>query len=121
MTLSTYVLLIVAITTNAIASILLKCSSARILEKGIYLRTNVFLLAGLSLIFYALSFIVYAMVLRVMPISRAYLLITFGAQVVLFFAGFFFFGETYELTSWAGVCLIVFGLLLVIRGMPASL
>lgn len=120
MTLSTLILLIFAIATNATASILLKYSSTQFFENRISLQRNAFLLAGLSLIFYAASFIIYAMVLRVMPISRAYLLITFGAQAILLFIGAIFFGETYELTTWVGIFLVVIGLLLVVMGSPAS-
>jgi multidrug transporter EmrE-like cation transporter len=114
MTISTILLVIAAIFSNVIASLLLKQYS--ISSDGISFALyapKVYILAGSSLLFYAVAFVVYALVLRTLPVSKAYMLITFGSQIMLIISSAFFFGEQFNSLAWAGVILVFFGLTLV--------
>jgi small multidrug resistance pump len=64
----------------------------------------------IALAFYGAAFVLYALVLRVLPVSRAYALITFGAQVVLAIIGVAFLGERLRLTDVFGMALVLGGL-----------
>jgi multidrug transporter EmrE-like cation transporter len=55
----------------------------------------------------------YAAVVKTLPVSKAYTLITFGAQSVLVLVGVFFLGERYEPAAWLGLFLVIIGLTLV--------
>jgi len=113
---STMSLVVIAIAANVLASVLLKSAAIQPSASAVALPpTKVLLLGGLALAFYAVAFVVYAMVLRTLPVSKAYTLITFGAQTVLILAGAVFFGERYEPMAWIGICMVFVGLALVAR------
>ncbi len=115
-TVSTVALVLMAIAANPLASVLLKHaainSGAATLPE---LPGRVLLLAGGAVLVYMLAFVLYAAVLRSLPVSKAYALITFGAQGTLIAAGAFFFGERLGAGAWAGLALIAVGLVLVFR------
>lgn len=108
-------LLVSAILSNALASILLKKFSTQRTGSSLLGVPSLLHLGG-SVFFYGLAFLVYALLLRTLPASKAYTLMTFGAQAALIVLGILFFNEKYNLTAWAGLGLVVIGLLLVSRG-----
>lgn len=117
---STMSLVVTAIAANVLASVLLKSAAIQPSTGAAGLpSTKVLLLGGFALFSYAIAFVVYAMVLRTLPISKAYALITFGAQTILILMGAFFFGERFEPTAWLGICMVFAGLILVARGAGA--
>ncbi|MBF0675246.1 SMR family transporter [Pseudomonas sp.] len=107
-------LLIMAIIANALASILLKKFSTQ--GDASHLSMSTLLHLGGSVFFYGLAFLVYAALLKTLPVSKAYTLMTFGAQTALIVCGIFFFDEKYSTTAWIGLGLVVVGLLLVSKG-----
>lgn len=115
MTLSTVSLVIAAIVANVLASILLKQAAMHSLKDAFALPPKMLALGGLALFFYAIAFAVYALVLRALPVSKAYTLITFGAQAALIFAGAMVFGERYGPMAWIGLAMVFCGLVLVAR------
>ena len=116
MNLSTAGLVVTAIAANALASLLLKRVAVQPMRGMIAcLPPQALGLAGLALLFYAVAFVVYALVLRTLPVSKAYTLITFGAQMLLILAGIFYFGERYTPMAWVGLGMVMVGLVLVAR------
>jgi small multidrug resistance pump len=113
MNFSTIFLVIAAIASNVLASIVLKSAAIQTKADSFALPpTKVLLLGGLAVVFYGVTFVVYAILLRTLPVSKAYGLITFGAQTTLLLAGAVFFGERYELTAWIGIGMVMVGLIL---------
>lgn len=110
---------ITAILANVLASILLKQAAMHSVEDALALPPKMLVLGSLALLSYAISFAFYALVLRSMPVSKAYTLITFGAQAGLLFAGIFIFGERYESMAWIGLAMVCCGLVLVARSTVA--
>lgn len=108
-------LLVSAILSNALASILLKKFSTQGSGSDLLSVPSLLHLGG-SVFFYGLAFLVYALLLKTLPVSKAYTLMTFGAQAALIVLGILFFDEKYNLTAWIGLTLVVIGLLLVSRG-----
>jgi multidrug transporter EmrE-like cation transporter len=107
-------LVVVAITANALASLLLKNAAVLHVSAGA-LTSKVLLFGVTALAVYALAFGAYALVLKAMPVSKAYAIITFGAQSVLILTGSYFFGEEYEATTWLGLALVIAGVLLITK------
>lgn len=110
---NTKTFIIFAIFSNMMASVFLKMASAYIPEKLSFINLKGFLFAGGALAFYATSFLLYAFVLRGMPVSKAYLYITFGSQISLLVVGAFLFSERYEPIAWLGIFLVLLGVILV--------
>jgi multidrug transporter EmrE-like cation transporter len=115
----TFSLVITAIVANVLASILLKKAAMHSVEDALALPPKMLALGSLALLFYAIAFAVYALVLRSMPVSKAYTLITFGAQAGLIFAGAIIFGERYGSMAWIGLAMVCCGLVLVARSIVA--
>jgi len=114
MTAGTAALVLAAVVANTLASIFLK-RFALVLDEISFaiFNTKGLILAAAALLFYAVAFVLYAMVLRVLPVSKAYTLITFGGQFLLIMAGAFLFGESFGTLAWLGVTLIFLGVMLV--------
>ena len=87
-------------------------SLENILPIGIKVGLNPFVLIGLGC--YAVSVIVWLMVLSRVDVSYAYPLLSFG-YIVAALAGKFFFGEPVDLTRWAGIVTICIGVYLITR------
>lgn len=119
MTVLTVSLVIAAIVANVLASILLKQVAIHSVEDSFAYPSKMLVLGGLALLFYAIAFVVYALVLRSMPVSKAYTLITFGAQAGLIFSAAIIFGERYGPMAWIGLAMICCGLVLIARSTTA--
>lgn len=113
MTLSTIGLVVAAIAANAVASLLLKRVATHSSDASSVLTLHTLTFGGVALSFYAVAFVVYALILRTLPVSKAYTLITFGAQAVLILAGAYFYGERYGPMAWVGLLMVVVGILLI--------
>lgn len=115
-------LILTGVLLNAAAQIVLKqgmrtigpfaFSLENILPIGIKVGLNPFVLIGLGC--YAVSVIVWLMVLSRVDVSYAYPLLSFG-YIVAALAGKFFFGEPVDLTRWAGIVTICIGVYLITR------
>ena len=112
-------LVITAIVANVLASILLKQAAMDSVEGSSALPPKILAMGSLALLFYATAFAIYALLLRSMPVTKAYTLITFGAQAVLIFAGAIIFGERYGSMAWIGLAMVCCGLVLVARSTGA--
>ena len=107
------ILIPLAIFSNVMASILLKFASAYIPEKISLINLKGVFYAGGAISFYVISFLLYAIILKGMPVSKAYLFTTFGTQVSLLIVGVFLFSESYDFMAWVGIFLILFGAIFV--------
>lgn len=108
-------LVIAAILCNVGASALLKQASSQSNGLASYFSHNGFMLGGGAVLLYFVAFVLYALVLRDLPVSKAYTMITFGAQAGLILVGYIFFGERFGALAWLGVLLILLGLILIGR------
>jgi multidrug transporter EmrE-like cation transporter len=109
-----FALIILAIFCNVFASILLKKASIGFNDFSQIILRNMIYYAG-AIFMYAGAFIFYATILRYLPVSKAYIIITFGAQIGLIVIGFFFFGERFSGVTWIGLFLVLIGLILIGR------
>ena len=108
-------LIVSAIFCNVFASALLKHAStglSGLSSQGIP-RSYIYY-AG-AMLMYVAAFAFYALVLRYLPVSKAYTIITFGAQMGLIILGYVFFGERFGGLAWLGLLLVVLGLVLIGR------
>jgi multidrug transporter EmrE-like cation transporter len=115
-------LIMTGVLLNAAAQIVLKqgmrtigtftFSMENIIPIGIKAGLNPFVLTGLAC--YAISVIVWLMVLSRVDVSYAYPLLSVG-YIVAALAGKIFFGEPVDLVRWAGIVTICFGVYLVTR------
>ena len=116
MNMSVIGLILSAIASNVIASLLLKKSAISSHNMPFYeMSIKLFSMLGLALMFYAVAFVVYAALLRTLPVGKAYGLITFGSQIMLIVAGSYFFGEEITPAALIGIILIAVGLVLISR------
>ncbi|HDM09305.1 MAG: EamA family transporter [Deltaproteobacteria bacterium] len=83
-----------------------------ILPTGIRVIGNVYVLLGM--VCYAVSIVVWLMVLSRVDVSYAYPLLSVG-YIVTAFAGKAFFGEALSSVRWAGILVICFGVYLITR------
>lgn len=119
MYLSTLTLLLCCMVTNALASLLLKFlanASSKLpslLSLQVFSHVDVLALLFGSLFFYGLSFFLYFLVLKNIPVSQAYTMITFGAQALLIGGGILFFGDRLSVLGWVGIGVILTGWILV--------
>jgi hypothetical protein len=84
MTAPTFALVIAAVVSSALATLLLKqyaLSPVRVPIAGLSVRGSD--LARLALLFYPIAFFVHAMVLRTLNVGKAHMVITLGAEIVL--------------------------------------
>lgn len=119
MTSATIWLILAAIVGNAAASILLKQYAISDQSFDQTWRVSNWALPLAALVVYAASFVIYAIVLRTAPVSKAYTLITFGTQTVLILMGALMFSERINLNGAIGLVLIVAGLMLVFNSAAA--
>jgi multidrug transporter EmrE-like cation transporter len=105
--------------TNALASLMLKYfanASSKLpslLSAQVFLHIDVLALLFGSLFFYGLSFFLYFLVLKSVPVAQAYTMITFGAQALLIGGGILFFGDRLSMLGWIGTGVILTGWVLV--------
>ena len=79
---------------------------------GLRVALNPFVLLGIG--FYGISVVVWLMVLSRVDVSYAYPMLSVG-YIVAALAGRIFFGEPVDLTRWAGIITICFGVWLITR------
>lgn len=107
-----------AVLSNALASILLKIFSNKGGEVVNIMNPTTLLYVGSSAFLYFLAFIFYAMLLKTVPLSKAYIFMTSGVQLCLLLAGFVFFKEKITISLIAGIFFIFLGLFfLTVKGM----
>ncbi len=115
-----YIFLVIALTLNASANILLKLGSGRIGElKGLglvemipRLLTNYYLIIGL--LFFALNVVFYTIALNRLNLSIAYPIMMAGGVLIITFFSAFVLGESLSASNWVGIGLIAGGLALVV-------
>ncbi len=115
-------LILFGVFLNAAAQIVLKkgmmgigrfeFSISNLFPIGIKVVSNPFIIAGI--IFYAVSVVVWLMVLSRVDVSYAYPMLSIGYIVAAFF-GKIFFDEPVGLERWAGIIVICFGVYLLTR------
>ena len=79
---------------------------------GIRVGSNPYILTGLG--FYAISVVVWLMVLSRVDVSYAYPMLSIG-YIVAALAGKVFFGEPVDIIRWSGIFTICFGVYLITR------
>lgn len=119
---SYFPLILVGVLLNAAAQLLLKEGMRRVgtfafawsnaWPVGLQVAGNGYVLAGLSL--YAISVVVWLLVLSRVPVSFAYPMLSIG-YIVNAIAGHYLFGETVSSLRLAGIFVIVAGVFLVAR------
>jgi small multidrug resistance pump len=117
-----YLLLTLALILNAVANLLLKIGAERLAPLDApgfagRMLTNFHLLAGIAL--FALNVVFYAAALTRLNLSVAYPVMTAGGILIVVSASFFFLKEPVTLVQFAGLLLLVAGILLVTR-QPAA-
>ena len=115
-------LIVFGVLLNALAQIALKqgmrvigpfsFSVENILPILIKISVNPFIIAGLAC--YAVSVIVWLMVLSRVEVSFAYPLLSIG-YIVTAFAGYLFFNENMGYVRWTGVLIICLGVYLITK------
>ena len=115
-------LILTGVLLNAFAQIVLKqgmrtigtfaFSLDNIIPIGIKVGLNPFVLVGLGC--YAVSVVVWLMVLSRVDVSYAYPMLSVG-YIVAALAGKIFFGEPVDMIRWAGIVTICFGVYLITR------
>ncbi|MDA3790410.1 MAG: EamA family transporter [Desulfobacula sp.] len=115
-------LIVFGVLLNALAQIALKqgmrvigtfsFSVENILPILIKVSVNPFIIAGLAC--YAVSVIVWLMVLSRVEVSFAYPLLSIG-YIVTAFAGYLFFNENMGYVRWTGVLIICLGVYLITK------
>ena len=111
-----WIILLLAIVTNASASSLLKfvTSTGRrqsILVEPMSYLTSVWMWVGLFL--YGIAFVFYVASLSQFPLNIAHPVITAGAIVTVVMVSALFFGETFDWVIGIGIGLVLVGLVLV--------
>lgn len=117
---SIYTLTALAILSNAGASVLLKIFNQRGGHASGLLEFATIGYVGSALLFYVMTFVVYTFMLETLPVSRAYVVMTIGAQILLVLAGVFLFGESLTLTGVIGMVLLFVGICMVTQGVKGS-
>lgn len=69
----------------------------------------------LALVFFGISFILYAIVLSKVELSRAYPVALLGAVVLIFIISMIFFNETFNLAKILGLIFCIIGLVFLFR------
>lgn len=112
MNISTLILLILAIVFNALANVFVK-ASAYYGKNDTLLRTitNVWLLSGL--ISFGLAFLLYRYVLKEVPLSIAYPVMTSAGFAIVLGISRFLFQEKLVFIQWIGIGFLVVGIWLI--------
>lgn len=113
---SSWIIVVLAIFSNAIASIMLKIFNDRDGRLSDFFSVQTIIYVGGALFLYFLAFILYMLMLKSIPFMKAYILLTFGVQVVLIFVGVFYFGERINFSGVMGMIFLMLGLFLVNYG-----
>lgn len=114
-----FIFLIIALTLNASANILMKIGAAKLPLKGEVttialaqsVATNTHLIIGVVL--FAINVIFYVLALSKLNLSLAYPLMTSGGFLIITLFTFFYLKEPISPTHIAGLVLILLGIILV--------
>lgn len=117
-----YLALVLALTLNALANVLLKVGATRIAGWGEpggigRLVTNPYLIAGLAL--FALNVVFYAAALTRLNLSVAYPVMVAGGIVVVVLTSMVWLREPVTNLQLSGIALLVLGIFLVTHGPKA--
>lgn len=122
MNITSFGLILTGVLLNALAQLLLKAgtnsighfefSTNAIVPIGLRIVTSPPILGGLAC--YAISVVVWILALSRVPVSQAYPLLSIG-YVVNALAAWWLFGESLGTNKWAGISLIIAGVILVAR------
>lgn len=120
MTWGAFGLVLIGVLLNAAAQFLLKAgvNSVGVIElkfnvlvrSGLQLAVNPYILGGLSC--YVVSVVVWLLALSRVQVSIAYPMLSIG-YIVTALAAYFFLGETMNPVRWAGVAVIIIGVVLI--------
>jgi len=121
--LTTLIVLILAIVLNAVANILIKASALKKDDAGVEgliksVILNPWLIAGVTS--FALALVAYRFVLTNMKLSVAYPLMTTCGFAIVILASRYFFHENLNMIQWAGIGLLVLGIWMIASQMGAS-
>jgi small multidrug resistance pump len=111
-----WLILILGITSNALASVLVKYAMMpprrfpSLSDPWAALSNWPFWL-GLTL--YGSAFLLYAAALARLPLNVAHPILTSGSVATVALLAFTFFHETFYLTTWIGIALIIEGVILI--------
>ncbi|MDN5864705.1 MAG: EamA family transporter [Gammaproteobacteria bacterium] len=120
MTWTAFILVLIGVLLNAAAQFLLKAGVNSVgvialnlntmLRSGLQLAINPYVLGGLSC--YVVSVVVWLLALSRVQVSIAYPMLSIG-YIVTALAAYFFLGETMTPIRWAGVVVIIVGVVLI--------
>lgn len=74
------------------------------------LSPNVLMFLLSALAFYGVSFLIYATILRSIPVNRAYAMLTIASQIGMIIGGALVFGERLNALAWMGFLMISSGM-----------
>lgn len=107
---SIYILLLIAVLANALASVLLKAFNLKGGDVVDILNPMTMVYVGSAVTLYFVAFLVYAALLKTIPLSKAYIVMTSGVQLVLVIVGSVFFKEKITFNLVIGMSLIFAGM-----------
>lgn len=111
MNISPYVLVFFCVFSLAAGQLLFKFVSLKLLEgRVIYQDLSMLFVLVSALFLYSLSTILWIVVLKNLPLSRAYLFMSFG-YVLVPLGAFFFYGEAITFRYALGIAMIIFGII----------
>lgn len=106
------IIFLIAILLNAAANILMKASAVHKSDEAIDQILNPFMLAGLAS--FGLAFLAYRQVLlRGIPLSIAYPIMTTAGFIIVLAASHYWFHEKLDIQQWVGIGLLVTGIWLI--------
>ncbi len=104
-----YIFILIGITSSAMAQIILKRASMFTIKDLIF-----YMYMCIAALFYLLSFVLYAYILKHFPISKASPIMTIGTMICVIIAGFMFFRETINIKLLIGLILGIFSIYMII-------
>lgn len=112
-----WLILLMGVISNASASILIKAATSYgntpiSLNNPISIITNYYLICGVIL--YGVAFILYTLALTLHPLNIAHTTLTSGSIALVTLASVIIFGENISTIKIIGICLIIFGVCLLV-------
>ena len=118
-----YLFLVVALTLNAAANILLKLATNKTdtseggISGALALYLSPWFIAGVTC--FGLNLLSYTLALQKIPLVVAYPIMVSGGFAIIALVAWKYLGETLSAAQWAGVAKILVGVILVAREMKA--
>lgn len=110
----TYAVAVICVLGIAIGQILFKLSAAALKESGTFFDLRTMVTLGSALFLYAVTTIAWVWVLQKIDLGKAYPLMAL-AFVLVPIGSHFFLGERFSPQYFAGVALIVLGIIVTVR------